>query len=138
MVATYKESKKMKGIRAGDEIKISLPLENKYASILRLAVAGIASKVDFSWDKIEDIKMACEEVFLLSLKAKKQSSIDFFFIVTKEDIQIILKKVNFNTNFKKTSEERFSFFILTGLMDDVLVEPQKDGSFNLKMLKKYW
>lgn len=138
MAITYKGSKKMKGILTGDQIKISLPLEKNYASILRLAVAGIASKMDFGWDQVEDIKMAAEEVFLLSLKAKKQDSIDFFFDVKKDGLQIILKKVDFHTDFKESSEERFSFFILTGLMDDVLVEPEDDGSFNLTMLKKFW
>lgn len=138
MVVTYKGRKKMDKEIAGDQVVVSLPLEKRYASILRLAVAGIASKMDFSWDKIEDLKLAAEEAFLLSLKANEQKTIEFFFDIKKDGLEINLKKVNLSSKIRGSSQERYSFFILTGLMDDVIVEPGEGDWFHLRMLKKVW
>lgn len=137
MVVTRKGDQKLDKKLIGDNIIFSLPLEKRYASILRLAVAGIASKMDFNWEQIEEIKMAVEEVFLLSLKAGNQSEIIFNFNIKEEGLEIDLDETYLSSELREKEEERYSFFILTGLMDDVLVQP-KGELFHLKMLKKYW
>ncbi|NLN64746.1 MAG: anti-sigma regulatory factor [Clostridiaceae bacterium] len=48
--------------RAYDEIKIHLPQKADYVSLIRLSVSGIASKLGFDIDTIEDIKVAVSEV----------------------------------------------------------------------------
>jgi anti-sigma regulatory factor (Ser/Thr protein kinase) len=121
-----------------DKVYLTLPLEKKYAHILRLTVAGITAKMDFGWDQGEDVKLAAEEVFLLSLKSGKQSELEFVFEIKRDGLEIYLDAIYLDSNPQDSGEERFSFFILTGLMDDVVIEPTKNDLFNLKMVKKYW
>lgn len=45
-----------------DEIKIHLPQKADYLGFLRLSVSGLASKMGFDIDTIEDIKVAVSEV----------------------------------------------------------------------------
>ncbi|GAF11776.1 serine-protein kinase RsbW [Bacillus sp. JCM 19046] len=44
-----------------DRIHIELPAKSEYVSIARLSVSGIANRLGFSYDDIEDIKIAVAE-----------------------------------------------------------------------------
>lgn len=45
-----------------EEIKLSLPAMVAYSQVARLAVTGLASRVAFSYDEIEDLRIAVGEV----------------------------------------------------------------------------
>ena len=44
------------------EVKISIPCLPEYVAIIRLAVSGLASRLNFSVQEIEDIKIAVSEI----------------------------------------------------------------------------
>lgn len=45
-----------------EEIKLSVPTMVTYSRVARLAVTGLASRVGFSYDEIEDLRIAIGEV----------------------------------------------------------------------------
>ncbi len=45
-----------------DEIRLSLPGLPTYARVARLAVTGLASRLGFTYDQIEDLRIAIGEV----------------------------------------------------------------------------
>lgn len=45
-----------------DEIRLSLPAQAVYARVARLAVTGLASRLDFTYHDIEDLRIAVGEV----------------------------------------------------------------------------
>lgn len=45
-----------------DSIELKLPFKAEYVSVARLAVSGVASRMGFDIDTIEDIKVAVAEV----------------------------------------------------------------------------
>ncbi len=49
------------------DAEIRLPAEATYVAVLRLAAAGIAARLDFTLDDIEDLKMAVSEACALVL-----------------------------------------------------------------------
>lgn len=51
------------------DAEIRLPAETAYVAVLRMAAAGIAARLDFTLDDIEDLKMAITEASALVLDA---------------------------------------------------------------------
>ncbi len=50
-----------------DEIRLTLPAQADYARVARLAVAGLATRLDYTYDEVEDLRIAVGEVCSLLL-----------------------------------------------------------------------
>ncbi|KGR75848.1 anti-sigma B factor RsbW [Ureibacillus manganicus] len=48
-------------MKAFDYVEIKIPAKPQYVSVIRLAVSGLATRVGFLYDQIEDIKIAVSE-----------------------------------------------------------------------------
>ncbi len=44
-----------------DAVEIRLPADSAYLSVLRTATAGLAARLDFTLDEIEDLRIAVDE-----------------------------------------------------------------------------
>lgn len=52
---------------ADNWIELRLPVANEYARMLRLMVSGMASRLNFDIDSLDDIKIAVEEAYLMAI-----------------------------------------------------------------------
>ncbi|OCS84483.1 anti-sigma B factor RsbW [Caryophanon tenue] len=48
-------------MKAFDYIEIRIPAKPQYVSVARLAISGLAARIGFSYDDIEDLKIASSE-----------------------------------------------------------------------------
>lgn len=53
----------------GDHVEIRVPADSAYLAILRTATAGIAARMNFTIDDIEDLRIAVDEASSLLLAA---------------------------------------------------------------------
>jgi serine/threonine-protein kinase RsbW len=51
----------------GDVVEIRLPANSAYLSVLRTATAGLAARLDFTLDEIDDLRIAVDEACALIL-----------------------------------------------------------------------
>ena len=58
-----------------DVIQMRFPADTEYISAIRLAVSGVAGKLEFGIDEIEDLKSCVSEACLLLLCGQKCSGI---------------------------------------------------------------
>jgi serine/threonine-protein kinase RsbW len=52
---------------AQDRVTVRLPAEGAYLSVLRTATAGLAARLDFTLDEIEDLRIAVDEACAMLL-----------------------------------------------------------------------
>jgi len=61
------------GARRAD-VELRLPADNAFVSVLRTAAAGLAARLDFTLDEIEDLKMAVGEASAIVLAGAADGS----------------------------------------------------------------
>jgi serine/threonine-protein kinase RsbW len=55
------------GREAPDHVQVRMPAESAYLSVLRTAAAGLAARLDFTLDEIEDLRIAIDEACAMLL-----------------------------------------------------------------------
>jgi len=55
------------GREAPDHVHVRMPAEGAYLSVLRTAAAGLAARLDFTLDEIEDLRIAIDEACAMLL-----------------------------------------------------------------------
>lgn len=55
------------GTPVEDAVEIRLPADSAYLSVLRTATAGLAARLDFTLDEIEDLRIAVDEACAMLL-----------------------------------------------------------------------
>ena len=55
------------GREARDQVTVCMPAEGAYLSVLRTATAGLAARLDFTLDEIEDLRIAVDEACAMLL-----------------------------------------------------------------------
>ncbi len=55
------------GATTPDVVELTLPAESAYLSVLRTATAGLAARLDFTLDEIEDLRIAVDEACAMLL-----------------------------------------------------------------------
>lgn len=116
-------------------VDLVLPLAKEYAQVLRLAVAGISSRLEFSWEQIEDLKMAAEEAYLLAMQADSAHSIHFNFLIKPDGLIVNIVNAYLGSFDLKAYEQKYSFFIMTGLVDKVDIIPRRKNFYDIQLVK---
>ncbi|GAA3825169.1 anti-sigma factor [Nocardioides panacisoli] len=61
------ETNIVRGIAAHADVELRLPADSAYASVLRTLTAGLAARLDFTMDDIEDLRIAVSEAAAMVL-----------------------------------------------------------------------
>jgi serine/threonine-protein kinase RsbW len=74
---------------ARDEVTVRLPADGAYLSVLRTATAGLAARLDFTLDEIEDMRIAVDEACAMLLtQAIPGSALDCSFTLGQETMTV--------------------------------------------------
>jgi serine/threonine-protein kinase RsbW len=101
-----------------DAVEIRLPADSAYLSVLRIATAGLAARLDFTLDEIEDLRIAVDEACAMLLsQAVADAHLTCRFELTTETLEVT---VTVPTSGGKLPErDTFSWTVLTALAGDV-------------------
>src|SRR6476660_10374338 len=58
-----------------DQVTIRMPADGAYLSVLRTATAGLAARLDFTLDEIEDLRIAVDEACAILLQQAVPGSV---------------------------------------------------------------
>ncbi len=119
-----------------DTISIIIPLKAEYVSIARLTASGIASRMGFDIDTIEDIKVALSEIlgkFIEKRSGAERVNVDFQCLDDGISIKFKISDLSISGLFDNETD-KFALAIISSLMDEVEIEKQGDNV--ITMVKK--
>ena len=106
------------GAAIEDAVEIRLPADSAYLSVLRTATAGLAARLDFTLDEIEDLRIAVDEACAMLLpQALESSQLICRFTLTSETIEVTVTIPTADGELPATNT--FSWTVLAALAGDV-------------------
>jgi serine/threonine-protein kinase RsbW len=127
-----------------DLVELRIPRKPEFVSVARLAVSGIAGRMEFSYDEVEDIKLAVGEACTSAMKSGSPGSeASPITIRCESDLRRIsievLDRAHSNPHGKGDAntppDEPISRLLMEVLMDEVDVKEDEDGIVSVRMTK---
>ena len=106
------------GGTAEDVVEIRLPADSAYLSVLRTATAGLAARLDFTLDEIEDLRIAVDEACAMLLPhAIEMAQLICRFELGRDTLDVTVTIPT--TRGQLPERETFSWTVLTALAGEV-------------------
>lgn len=103
---------------AADQVTVRMPADGAYLSVLRTATAGLAARLDFTLDDIEDMRIAVDEACAMLLsQAIPGSSLECSFALSADDMTITVSVPSLNP--RPPSGDTFAWTVLSALAGTV-------------------
>jgi serine/threonine-protein kinase RsbW len=101
-----------------DQVIVRMPADGAYLSVLRTATAGLAARLDFTLDDIEDLRIAVDEACAMLLsQAIPGSSLECSFTLSPDDMTISVAVPSVNP--RPPSGDTFAWTVLSALAGTV-------------------
>ncbi|MDO3412789.1 anti-sigma B factor RsbW [Saccharibacillus sp. CPCC 101409] len=143
-------------MKADQTVTLNLPATADYVDIVRLNLYGIASKMGFSYEDIEDMKVAVSEACnnsVLYAYGQEGGLVEVLFQVNGEELSITVKDegVSFALPQQNSSENAptlhekelhdveiggLGFYLMQALMDDVSVVSESGKGTQVVLTKR--
>ena len=126
-----------------ETIKMEITANPAYVSIIRLTTSGIANKVGFCMDDIEDLKVAVSEACTNAIKHSSDDRFTIIYTMIENGltIEIIDNGNGYDTSsinepdIENLKESGMGLFIIQSLMDEVHLESTEGKGTSIKMTK---
>lgn len=117
-----------------DVVSLRLPADGAYLSVLRTAAAGLASRLDFTLDDIEDLRIAVDEACAMLLpRAAADALLECSFELKPNVLDIAVSLPTIDGALP--SKDTFAWTVLTALAGEV--DASADGGrVTITMSKK--
>jgi serine/threonine-protein kinase RsbW len=123
------------GAAIEDAVEIRLPADSAYLSVLRTATAGLAARLDFTLDEIEDLRIAVDEACAMLLpQALESSQLICRFTLTSETIEVTVTIPT--TDGELPATNTFSWTVLAALAGDVDAGSDDDRQVWIRLRKR--
>lgn len=92
-----------------DYIEMKIPAKPEYVSVIRLTLSGVASRMGFEYEAIEDLKIATSEAITNAVqhayKEDESGNVTVGFGVYQNRIEVVVADQGDSFNFQKKKEE---------------------------------
>jgi serine/threonine-protein kinase RsbW len=116
------------------DVELRLPADGAYVAILRTATAGLAARIDFTLDDIEDLRIAVDEACAMVLpQAVSGSSLECSFWLDPASITVSVSAACDSP--EQPSRDGFAWTVLSALATSVAAEAG-DGRLTIRLTRK--
>jgi serine/threonine-protein kinase RsbW len=118
-----------------DVVTVRLPADSAYLSVLRTATAGLAARLDFNLDEIEDLRIAIDEACAMLLaQAVPGTDLTCEFELTDDAMSIGVSVLT--VDGRRPSRDTFAWTVLSSLAGDVDAEVGADDRVTIVLQKR--
>lgn len=122
-----------------DVVVLVVPADGSYLAVLRTATAGLAARLQFTLDEIEDLRIAVDEAcaMLLALAGRPTNpdvQLTCRFQVTEKSLSIEVA-MPVRENAVLPGGQSFSWQVLTALAGEVTAQ-SSDGTASIQLTKR--
>ena len=118
-----------------DRVRVSMPAEGAYLSVLRTATAGLAARLDFTLDEIEDLRIAVDEACAMLLsQAIPGTSLECDFELGADSMTITVLVVAAQP--QTPARDTFAWTVLSALAGDVDAKLEPDDRVAIVLRKR--
>jgi serine/threonine-protein kinase RsbW len=118
-----------------DAVQIRLPADSAYLSVLRTATAGLAARLDFTLDEIEDLRIAVDEACAMLLPhAVETAQLSCRFHLTPDTLEVTVTIPT--TRGQLPERDTFSWTVLSALAGEVDTGNDDDRQVWIRLRKR--
>jgi len=119
---------------SGDHVVLRLPASGAYLSVLRTAAAGVASRLNFTIDEIEDLKIAIDEACAMLLpRGVEGADLTCRFKLGTDVLDIAVSLATVDSALP--SRDTFAWTVLSALAGEVDAAVE-DGEVTIRLSKQ--
>ena len=126
-----------------ETIKMEIASNPQYVSVIRLTTSGIANKIGFCLEDIEDIKVAVSEACTNAIKHSLDNKFSVEYTIFENGLTITIidsgKGYDVDSidvpNLEEPKESGLGLFIIQSLMDEVEIKSNINYGTVIKMTK---
>ncbi len=120
---------------ARDRVVLRLPAVSAYLSVLRTATASLASRLDFTLDDIEDLRIAVDEACAMLLtQAVAGADIECSFELSADAIAVSVTVPT--VDGEPPTRDTFAWTVLTALAGEVDATADIEKNVTISLLKR--
>jgi serine/threonine-protein kinase RsbW len=118
-----------------DVVTITLPAAGAYLSVLRTATAGLAARLDFTLDEIEDLRIAVDEACAMLLtQAIPGADLECQFELGADHMRISVSVLT--VDGQEPSRDTFAWTVLSALAGEVDSAADVDNRITITLQKR--
>jgi len=118
-----------------DFVEVRLPAAGAYLSVLRTATAGLAARLDFTLDEIEDLRIAVDEACAILLQqAVPGSVLSCEFRLVGDSLRVTVSAPT--TDGRAPERDTFAWTVLSALAGEVESSVAADNTVIISLHKK--
>lgn len=120
------EDEGVEGDPDADTVLLTLPANSVYLSVLRTATAGLAARLHFTLDEIEDLRIAVDEACAMLLDGEELPDAELHcrFTLTTDEIAVTVTLPGVRRSLPP--QNTFAWQVLTALTGEVAAEVSDD------------
>jgi len=118
-----------------DVVQVRLPAVSAYLSVLRTATAGLAARLDFTLDEIEDLRIAVDEACALMLpRARPGAELTCAFELTSSSMVVTVSVPT--SDGRLPARDTFAWTVLSALAGEVDASVDADNVVFISLHKR--
>ena len=119
----------------GEQVRLTMPATPQLLRVARLTAAGLASRLRFSFDQVEDVKIAVDELCFALVGTKGRDGTLTLVYRLEADRLVIEGTGDFLDGAARPTTSELSTRILSAVVDEHEVD-ERDGTVRFRLVKR--